>query len=170
MPAGNILEFNAAFLIRSAIQWVNVILLAAVLIKLLYKPVKGYMAGRADRIARDIESARKNNERAREDRARYEQLIANIEEEREEILNEAHRIAVERSDQILLAAREEATHLMAKAEDEIRTERENTADEIKRQIIELSTLMASRFIEVSIDRKIQEDYLDEILENWREWA
>ncbi|MCL1805880.1 MAG: F0F1 ATP synthase subunit B [Clostridiales bacterium] len=170
MPAGSILEFNTAFLIKSGIQWLNIIALTAVLVFLLYKPVKNFMAGRAERIAKDIESARKSNEKAREDRIHYERLIAGIEEEREEILNEAHRIAVERSDQILIAAREEARHLMAKAEDEIKTERENAADEIKRQIIELSALMASRFVEISIDRNVQEAYLDEVLENWREWS
>jgi len=170
MPAGTILEFNQAFLIRSAIQWLNIILLTAALVYLLYKPVKKYMSDRVARITRDIESARKNNEKAREDKANYERMIANIEEEREEILSEAHHIAVERSDQILLAAREEAKHMLAKAENEIRMERENAAEEIKRQIIELSTLMASRFVEVSIDRKTQESYLDEVLENWREWT
>ena len=170
MPAGGILEFNTAFLIRIAIQWLNIIILTGVLIYVLYKPVKKFMTDRAGRITRDIDSARRSNEKAREDRAHYERLIANIEEEREVILSEAHRIAVERSDQILLAAREEARHLIARAEDEIRKERENTADEIKRQIIDLSTLMASRFIEVSIDRSVQESYLDELLEDWREWA
>jgi F-type H+-transporting ATPase subunit b len=170
MPPGSILEFNKAFLIRGAIQWFNILLLTAVLLYLLYKPVKKYMAARAARIARDIESARKDSEKARADLAHYEQLIAHIEEEREGILNQAHHIAVERSDQILLSAREAAKHLMAQAEDEIRIERENAADDMKRQIIELSALMASRFVEVSIDRRTQEAYLDEILENWREWT
>ena len=170
MPPGSILEFNKAFLIRSAIQWFNILLLTALLVYLLYKPIKGFMNGRAARIARDIESARKNNDKSREDRMQYERLIANIEEERAEILNEAHRIAVERSDQILYAAREEAKHLLAKAEDEIRIERENESENIKRQIIELSSLMASRFVEVSMDRQAQEAYLDEVLENWREWS
>ena len=170
MPTGSIIEFNQAFLIRSAIQWLNIILLTIVLIYLLYKPVKKFMAERVARITRDIESARKSSEKAREEKAAYEKLLSNIEEEREEILSEAHRIAVERSDQILLAAREEAKHMLVKAEDEIRMERENATEEIKRQIIELSALMASRFVEVSIDRKAQEAYLDEILENWREWS
>ena len=170
MPPGSILEFNKAFLLRSAIQWLNIILLTVLLVFLLYKPVKGFMAARASRIARDIESARKNYEKAKEDKAHYDRLIANIEEEREEILGQAHRIAVERSDQILLAAREEAKHLLVKAEDEIRIERENQTEDIKRQIIELSTLMASRFVELSMDRKTQEKYLDEVLENWREWS
>ena len=168
MPSSTILEFNKAFLIKSAIHWVNIILLTVVLVYLLYKPVKNFMTGRAARISRDIESARKNNEKVREEKAAYERLIANIEVEREEILNQAHRIAVERSDQILRAAREEAKHLMAKAEAEIRIERENTADEIKRQIIELSVLMASRFVEVSINRTTQDAYLEDMLENWRD--
>jgi F-type H+-transporting ATPase subunit b len=170
MPPGSILEFDMAMLIRSAIQWLNIIVLIVFLTYLLYKPVKKFMADRVARINRDIESARRNSEKAREERTHYERLIANIEEEREEILNQAHRVAVERSDQILLAAREEAKHMKAKADDEIRIERENAADDIKNQIIELSTLMASRFVEISIDRETQEKLVSEMLSDWREWS
>jgi F-type H+-transporting ATPase subunit b len=170
MPGGAILEFNKEFLVRSAIQWLNILLLTAVLIFILYKPVKKYMADRSGRIAKDIESARAYNEKSREEKALYERLITDIEKEREEILNQAHRLAVERGDQILLAAKEEARHLLQKAEEEIRVERENAAQEIKEQILELSLLMASRFVEVSIDKETQDAYVEQALANWGDWT
>lgn len=170
MPAGSILQFDKALLIKIGIQWFNIILLTVVLVLVLYKPVKKYMSDRAERIKSDIHSARLNNENALELKRKYEKLIDNVEKEREEILSQAHRMAMERSDQILLSARQEAKHMLKKAEDEIEVERENAAEDIKRQIIELSTLMASRFVEVSIDRQTQDRYIEEALADWGEQA
>lgn len=166
MPPGSILHFDKALLIKMAVQWFNVILLTVVLVIVLYKPVKKYMDDRAARIKDDIDSARQNNEKALELKRHYEKLVQNIEQEREEILSQAHRIAVEKSDRVLLSAQQEARHLIKKAEDEIELERENASDEIKRQIIELSMLMASRFVEVSIDSQTQDKYIEEALADW----
>ena len=170
MPPGTLVQFDADLLIRIAIQAVNILILTAVLILVLYKPVRKFMHDRAGRIKNDIESARRSNQEAEELRARYQELISNIEKEREEILNQAHRVAVEKSDQILFAAHEEAKYLLTKAESEIKVERENAADDIKMQIIELSTFIASRFVEVSIDRQTQDKYIEEALADWSEYT
>jgi F-type H+-transporting ATPase subunit b len=128
------------------------------------------MADRAERISNDIDSARFNNEQALEIKANYQKMMDNVEKEREEILSEAYRVAVKKSDQILFDAQEEAKYLLIKAKDEIKIERENAADEVKRQIIEVSTLMASRFVEISVDRQTQEKFIDEALADWSEQA
>ena len=169
MPPGTLVQFDQSLLIKIAIQWFNIILLTALLIFILYKPVKKYMADRAGRIQNDIESARRNNQEAQELKAQYRELIDNIEKEREDILNQAHRAAVEKSDQVLFAAHEEAKYLLVKAENEIKVERENAADDIKMQIIELSVFLASRFVEISIDRQTQDKYIDEALKEWSEY-
>ena len=140
----------------------------ALLVYLLRKPVKSFMANRVDRIRDDIDSARINKEQAIENKAEYERMIENIEEEREKILSEAHRAAAKRSGQILLDAQEEAKYLLIKAKDEIKIERENAADEIKMQIIEISALVASRFVEASVGQQTQEKYIDEALADWSE--
>jgi len=136
--------------------------------RILYKPVKKFMTDRAERIRDDIDSARLNKEQAMGIKADYQKMIDNIEKEREEILSEAYRAAVKRSDQILFDAQEEAKYLLIKAKDEIKIERENAADEIKMQIIEISNLIASRFVEVSVDQQTQDKYIDEALADWSE--
>jgi F-type H+-transporting ATPase subunit b len=135
LPEGNVLALNSETVIQGLIQWFNVLLLAAVLIRLLYGPVKKFMADRMERIKNDIDSARLNNEQSVEIKANYQQMLDNIDKEREEILSEAHRLAVKKSDQILFDAQEEAKYLLIKANDEIKMERENAADEIRMQII-----------------------------------
>ena len=171
IPPGTILGFDRALLVRLGVQWLNVAILTAVMIYILYNPVKKFMAERTARIKGDIDSARQNNEDSRELRAKYEGLLTNIGKEREEILDKARREANNEHDRIVFAAQEEAKHIKSRAEDEIRIERENAADEIRTQIVEISTLMASRFIEMSIDHNTQDKYINEALADWsgRKW-
>jgi len=166
MPEGSVLQFDKAFLIRIGIQWLNVAVLAVIMIYVLYKPVKKFMAGRAERIQKEIDSAHATNEKAAEHRENYEKLLDNIEREREEILQKAYRTSMEKHDQILFAAREEAKYILQKADDEIKSERENAAEDIKKQIIELSTNMAGKFVELSIDRTTQDKYIDDAIADW----
>ena len=51
---------------------------------------------------------------------------------------------------------------------EIEEERLNMQDEVKRQLIELSVMVAERFVEVSIDEKTQDKYIEEAISNWEE--
>ena len=64
LPPGRILGFDKTLLISLGIQWINIALLTAVLIFILYKPVKKFMADRSERIRGDIASARQNSEDA----------------------------------------------------------------------------------------------------------
>ena len=51
---------------------------------------------------------------------------------------------------------------------ELKRERENEIDNLKRQMVELSMLTAGRFVEVSVDRATQDEYIDEALSDWEE--
>lgn len=168
MPEGSILHFDKSLLIKIGIQWFNIALLTAALIFILYKPVKKFMAARTERINGEIEAARKEREEAMELKEKYEQKIAQIEKEREEILHQAHKKAMEKSDQMMFDARREADVMYDRALAELELERKNITDEMKKQMIEISVLMASRFVEVSIDRETQDRYIDEALSHWEE--
>jgi F-type H+-transporting ATPase subunit b len=168
LPLGSILNLDKDLLIQMAVQAVNVLLLTAVLAFLLYKPVKQFMAQRKERIAAEIEAAQKDRAEALELKEQYERMIADIETEREEILHAAYKKAMERSDQMLFAARREAENIYQRALSELEIEKENVADEMKRQIIEIAALMAGRFVEVSIDRETQDRLIAEALAEWEE--
>ena len=150
------------------IQIFNILVLFALLGYFLRGMVKKFMAERTERIRNDIDSARLNKEQSAEVKADYQKMIDNIGKEREEILGEAYRTSVKRSEQILYDAQEEAKYLIIKAKDEIKIDRENAADEIKMKIIEISTYIASRFIETSVNQQTQDQYIDEALADWSE--
>lgn len=166
MPEGTILSFDKSLLINTAIMWVNVLILTVVLAFLLYKPVKKFMAARSERIKGEIEAARAEREEAMELKEQYELLLADIESEREKVLRKAHKKAVEKSDQMLFDARREAEAMYARNLAELELQRKNINDEMKRQIIEISTLMAGQFVEVSIDRDTQDRMIEEAFDDW----
>jgi F-type H+-transporting ATPase subunit b len=163
MPDGAILSLDKQLLLRIGIQLINVSILTAILVYVLYKPVKKYLADRKQRIKDDIEDAIKIRDEAMELKDRYEKLISGIEEEREEILRQTHKMAMERSDQLLFNTRREVDVLHSRSKAEMELERKNINDEMKRQIIEISHLMASRIIQASMDSEQQDLLIDQAL-------
>jgi len=165
---GSILHLDLALVAKIAIQWFNVLLVTFLLIRILYNPVRNFMINRAERIQNDIESAKRNNQEAQELKAKYEAILADVDKEAEEYRAKKHREAVDEHDRIIFEAQEAAAHSKLKAEEEIKIQRENAADDIRRQIIEISTLMAARFVEQSMNRSIQDKYIDDALKDWSE--
>lgn len=168
MPEGSIIEINKNMLLNSAFYLLNVIILAVVLIFILYRPVKRFMQQRTQRIQNEIETAQTEREEAQELKELYEGKLKDIDREREEVLSQAYKKSMERSDHILKEAREEADHMVTRGLAELELERDNVEDEMKRQLIELSLLTAGKFVEVSMDRKTQDKYIDEALADWEE--
>lgn len=166
LPDGAILSLDKELIYKIIIQLVNVSILIAVLVFILYKPVKKYLANRARKIRDELENSKRIREEALELREKYEGMIAGIEAEREEILRQTHRKAVEKSDQLLFEARREVEVIHNRAKSELEAERENMSGEIKRQIIEIAHIMAGRFVRLSIDRDTQDRLIEQALADW----
>jgi len=165
---GSILAFDLALIFRIGIQWINIGILAFVLVKFLYNPVKNFMAARADRIRDEIDSANQSAEDARILKARYEELIANIHIKEDEIAKERKRASDKDHEILITEAQKEANEYRRKAYEEIEIERKNAAEDIRKQIIEISTLMAARFVAMSMDKETQDKYIAEALADWSE--
>ena len=166
LPDGGILSLDKSLIINMIAQMVNVALLTAILIFILYKPVKKFMANRTQRIKQEIESAGEIHKEAEELKEKYEVLISNIEEEREELLRQSQKKAIEKSDQLLFEAQREADKLHKRVMDDLEIERRNMQDEMMRQMIEVSYVMANRFVEVSIDEQTQNRLIEQALADW----
>ena len=166
LPDGAILNIDRSLAYNIAIQLFNVALLTAFLTFLLYKPVRKYLADRKRRIRDEIDGARRHTEEALSLKAKYERMIAEIEAEREEILRQTHKNAVEKSDQLLFEARREAEAIFHRAKADLDLERESISEEMKRQMIEIAHVMAGRIIQVSIDRETQDRLIMQALDEW----
>lgn len=160
---GFILGLDADMLKDLAFQLLNTAILCAVLSYLLYKPVKGFLAARRERIEGQINDAEKKLDDAGKMKAMYEKKLREIEKEKEQILADARNRAVLREQEIIAEAKEEAETLKNRAMVDIQREQEKAKDEIKKQIIEVSSIMAGKLIAEAIDSKKQEALVDEVI-------
>jgi len=140
-------------LISIAIQLFNVSILAAALSFLLYKPVRRFLQQRIDSIRAQVERVQDDQAMADKLRGYYEQELDGIDQQRLQVLDEAHRLAAEKRELMLAEAKKEAAAIRAKAHADIEAERERVSEEIRLHIIEVATAMAGKFVENSIDEQ-----------------
>ncbi len=143
---GYVIMLNSQTLIQLGIQILNTIILCAVLAKLLYKPVIGFLEARKTKIANQIDSAEEKLAAAEKLKTEYENKLKNIETEKLSILDAARTQANQNSQQIISDAKGEAENIRNRAMLDIQREQEKAKDEIKNQIVEISTLISEKFI------------------------
>lgn len=156
-----VLNFDKNFLNSVIFTWVNVGIVAFVLYILLYKPIGGMLTARAQRVAGQIDEADKAQKDAKALKEEYELKLRDIEKERAEILDDARKRGKAKEEEIIKAAKLEAEALKDRAALDIKREQRQAEDEMKRTIIEISSLMATRFVKDSMDKKTKAKLLDE---------
>ena len=160
---GRIIGFDAQLFWDLGMQLFNTFLIVILLYYILHKPVTEMLEKRKQGIAKNIDDAKAAKADAIELKATYEEKITKIDEEAAAILKEARAKAVAREEQIIAAAKKEAEAIKAKAAADIRLEQEKVKDEMKTQMIDVSTLMASKFVALSIDEAKQNEIIDEVI-------
>lgn len=144
------LGFDVQFLIQTGIHMVTGLLLFAILGKLLFKPVKEILIKRKETIANEYETIKRESEAAAALKKGYEIKIGEINKEAEEILTKARQAAIAQENKILHEARQEADRIHSRAALAIEREKEKVRDDIRKEIIEVATLMASKFVASSM--------------------
>lgn len=157
------LRLDANVLIEMLILWVNVIFIVVLLSWLLYKPVLKFLTDRRERIQEEIAKAAADMQDAEEKRKHYQGKLEAIVMEKEEILSVARKLANEKEAEIIQNANGEAHSILQRARVEIEREREKAKDEMRIQIIQVSTLMAERLMGKGMDEDDRNKILDEAI-------
>ena len=160
---GRVIGFDAQLMWDLGMQLFNTFIIVIVLYIFIHKPITAMLEKRKQGIAQNIDDAKARKAEAIELKADYEARIAKIDEEAARILKEARAKAVAREEQIIAEARKEAQLIKEKAAKDIVLEKERVKDEMKTQMIDVSTLMASKFVALSIDEAKQNEIIDEII-------
>ena len=130
---------------------------------LLYNPIKKILADRADKIAGELKDAEDKNLSASELKLKYELKVRDIELERADVIEAARKEAKERQAQIVDEAKAEATSLKDRAAREIAQEKVRFKDAVHAAIIDISTDMAAKVIEATIDKNAHDKLFAEAL-------
>lgn len=128
----------------------NLLILFLILKKFLYKPVKRVLAERQNRIDSKYGEADDAIKQANENRAAWEAKINSAEAEADRIINDASAKAERKSERIIADAREKAGVIVNEAETQAELELKKAQEEIKREIIDVSAVIAEKLLEREI--------------------
>ena len=96
-------------------------------------------------------------------RVQYEEKLRSINKEAEEILSDARKRALENENKIVAEAKEEAARIVERARTEAELEKQKAADDVKREMVVIASMMAGKVVKASIDTTIQESLINETL-------
>lgn len=163
VPEGRVFGLDLQTVISAGLQLFNGIVLAIALTYILYKPVKKFMEERSNRIQGNIEEAEVTMEKATNLIAEYETKIKEIDKERVEILEATRLEAAEESKKILAEAKVKADELKERSLEAVTADKKRLAEESRLHIIELSSLIAERYVAKNMDDPAQNKYLEDML-------
>jgi len=163
MPDGRLFGLDEQTFFSVGVQLLNACILAVVLSYILYKPVQNFLRKRADKIKGQLEHAESDMAKANELKLQYETSLGNIEHERGEILAAAHKLAADKQREITNEAKKEAEAIRAQAQADIKREQEQTREALRLYIIDVSSIMAEKFISHAIDRETKDRMFTETM-------
>ena len=100
---------------------------------------------------------------AAEARALYEDKLKQVGKEAEEILADARKRGMANEAKIVAEAKDEAAKIVERARVEAELEKQKMADEVKREMIAVASVMAARIVQANIDANAQHQLIEETL-------
>lgn len=129
----------------------------------LFNPAREMLKKRQDKIKDELDSAAQDMEEAAALRSEYESRLKDIDKEAEEILSDARKRALANENKIIAQAKAEAAGIIERAKVEAELEKQKAADDVKREMVVIASMMAGKVVKASIDTKIQESLVNETL-------
>lgn len=130
---------------------------------LLFNPARKLMQARQDKIKDEMDYSAKEKADAIQLKKEYTAKLKGADSEVEGILSEARKRAIKQEGVIVEEAKVEASRIIAQANKEAELEKNRVKDEVKQEIINVASVMASRFVEESMDAEKQSKLIDETL-------
>lgn len=153
-----------AQLIHDAIfLMVSMLVMFTFLSYFLFNPVRNFLKKRQDKIKNDLASAQKDKEDASVMKAEYDAKLRDVNREAEVILSDARQKALKNEAKIIEDAKAESGRILNRASAEIELEKRKAADDMKRQMVEIASLMAERAVRQAVDVKLEDTLVEETL-------
>lgn len=154
---------DAQLLFSSAVTAVNIFILFLFLSYFLFNPVRDMLKKRADKITGDRETAKQAKDEALALKAEYEGRLKEVDKEVESILSDARKKALKKEEEIVSEAKAEAARIIERANNEVALEKKRALDDVKKEIIDIASIMATKVVAANIDAKISDELVEETL-------
>jgi F-type H+-transporting ATPase subunit b len=144
-------------------QAINLALLVAAIVYLARKPVRRFFDERREQIRGDVEGASSLLERAEERYASWEQRLAALDRELEEIRATARQRAEEERDHILADAHTAAERIRRDARASIEQELRRAQAELRDEAADLSIELATKLLQDKVGEADRDRLIDEFI-------
>jgi len=134
----------------------------AVLWRIAYKPITGIFKQRADKISGDLDAAEKARRDVERIKSDYEAQMARLAEQAQKMMNQTVREAQSVRDEIVNGAKDQSQAILARATEQIEFEKQKAVRELRRQVLEISLLVAEKAIGETINEDLQRRLVDQL--------
>jgi len=144
-------------------QVINVAILFGLLYLVAYKPIMRMLDERSRKIKESMEQTeyiREQAERAEEEATKRIEAAA---KEGQEAIGRAVRTGEEIRQGAKQQAKQEAEVLIGRARTEIRRERDEAIDELRKEFADITIMAAGKVIDRTLDKKAHRDIIDKVL-------
>ncbi len=161
--APRLFDLDLQLIADSVLMIIAVFSLFLIASHFLFNPVRDMMQKRQERIKNELDTAAADMENARALKEEYEAKLKDIDKEAESILAEARKKALANENKIVADAKEEAARILERAGVEAELEKKKAADEVKREMVVLASMMAAKVVNAAIDTTVQDSLVEETL-------
>ncbi|MCX4312331.1 MAG: hypothetical protein OSJ83_00480 [Clostridia bacterium] len=144
----------------------NFVLLIAVLIFVLYKPVKKMMREKRKNLDDIYAENEKLKAEGEELRVQYDKMVEDMKLENTRAAAKLAEVAQERADAILEEARKQAEVIVAAAKKESLTQQEQLKTEYRDSVNKLALQIAQKLLEREISQKDNSQLIEQVLSDW----
>lgn len=160
---GRLFGLDLQLIADAGLMMISIFILFLIASYCLFNPAREFLKKRQDKIKGELDSAAKDMEDAAALKEEYEGKLKNINKEAEEILSDARKRALANENRIVAEAKEEAARILDRARVEAELEKQKAADDVKREMVVIASMMAGKVVKASIDTEIQESLVNETL-------
>ncbi|GHU80158.1 hypothetical protein FACS1894191_4710 [Clostridia bacterium] len=143
---------------------INLVVLYLFLKKFLFDKVGKYMENRSKAVEDSLKKAEQLTQEGNTFLAEQKRLLDEAQNKRRDILAEAQAKAVRDSEAAISEAREESARIIARAEQEIKSQREQMMASLRSDVASLALSAASKVVAENMDtdrnRRLVEEFLD----------
>ena len=164
--SANILEVFGLDWVSILIYLGNLVLLIAVLVLVLYKPVRNMLREKR----KNLDDVYQENERLIAEseslRAQYDKMVDEMKLQNAKVAAEIAEVAQNRADEILKEAQAQAEAVIGAAKKQSATQMEQLKAEYRDSVNKLAVQIAQKLLEREISEKDNDALIEQVLSDW----
>jgi len=141
----------------------NVLVLYLILKRILYKPVLKFLKERENKFQRIRDDLSEQEKEVEKLKREYMEKIENAKDEAARIIDQAHLLAEERSEEIIKKAKSQAQELLDRARRQIEYEKSQVQDLLKAETAAMAIEIAAKIVQKEITLEDNQKLIDEFL-------